>query len=52
MLSLASFGEKLGPNCGAGIGDRGYWDPAVQTPLRQCRGFELLAPFRKKSSDP
>lgn len=37
---------------GIGIGDRNYWNPQGIQALRQQQGFELLAPFRKESSDP
>ncbi|HEY8665384.1 MAG TPA: IS982 family transposase [Tepidisphaeraceae bacterium] len=33
------------------IGDRNYWNPDGRQPL-QNQGLELLAPFRKESSDP
>jgi hypothetical protein len=45
--------ELLPPHGSVGIGDRNYWDPQANAALLQSqRGFELLAPFRKKSSDP
>lgn len=34
-----------------GIGDRNYWDPQRHEQLLR-QGFDLQAPFRKKSSDP
>jgi hypothetical protein len=37
---------------GQGIADRAYWNPLIQDQLRRDPGFTLLAPFRKKSSDP
>ena len=36
---------------GVAIGDRNYWKPEGREPLRR-HGLELLAPFRKESSDP
>jgi DDE family transposase len=36
---------------GVGLGDRGYWSPALRRELRGCGG-EFLAPFKKRGSDP
>lgn len=36
---------------GVGIGDRNYWKPDGRASLL-AKGLELLAPFRKESSDP
>jgi hypothetical protein len=44
--------EELNPPPGStGIGDRGYWDPALQRRLA-ARGVRLLAPYQHKSKDP
>jgi hypothetical protein len=44
--------EELNPPAGStGIGDRGYWDPALQQRLA-ARGVRLLAPYKHKSRDP
>lgn len=43
--------ELIPPEGGVGLGDRNYWKPEGEPVLRE-QGFELLAPFRKESSDP
>ncbi len=43
--------ELLPTEGGVGIGDRNYWNPRERDRLTD-KGFELHAPFRKKSSDP
>lgn len=44
--------RELAPRpVGVGLGDRGYWGPPLREGLR-ARGGELLAPFKKRSSDP
>jgi len=48
---LALAGELAPPVPGTAIGDRNYWGPAwARATIR--RGLELLAPFKKESSDP
>lgn len=37
---------------GQAVADRAYWNPLIQQQLQQQSGFTLLAPFRKRSSDP
>lgn len=48
---LALAGELAPPVPGTAIGDRNYWGPAWARSLVR-RGLELLAPFKKESSDP
>lgn len=43
--------EELLPLGGVGLGDRNYWDPALFERLR-AEGRLLMAPFRRKSTDP
>src|SRR5262245_35181594 len=43
---------ELGPLAGStGIGDRGYWDPALRERLAEG-GVRFLAPYQHKSKDP
>lgn len=44
-------GELLPKQGQVGVGDRNYWNPHGRERLAE-QGFELLAPFRKESSDP
>jgi len=43
--------EELLPANGVGLGDRNYWDPS-QTRDLAAQGKTLIAPFRRKSTDP
>jgi hypothetical protein len=48
-LALA---RELAPRpIGIGLGDRGYWSPELREELRAAGG-EMLAPFKKRGSDP
>jgi hypothetical protein len=48
-LALA---RELAPRpVGVGLGDRGYWSPELREELRAAGG-EMLAPFKKRGSDP
>jgi hypothetical protein len=51
VTETAVVPELNPPPGSAGIGDRGYWDPALFELLRG-RGVWLCAPFRSKKHDP
>ena len=52
VADLPLAAELAPPGGGLGLGDRNYWGPDAQAALLRDRGFEVLAPFRKRGHDP
>lgn len=51
VAETALLGELEPPAGSVGIGDRGYWSPALRAELAQG-GIRLLAPYKNKQRDP
>jgi hypothetical protein len=51
VSDLAMTEELLPPGGGLCLGDRNYWSPRQQQALAQ-RGWQLVAPFRRRKQDP
>jgi hypothetical protein len=52
ITAAPALAPPTGPGWGPCIGDRGYWPHASKTFALEDAGMTLLAPFKKKSSDP
>lgn len=51
VLQLLPDQTRMPPEGVTGLGDRNYWKPDGRQALRN-KGLDLIAPFRKESSDP